>query len=344
MILVTGGTGMLGAYLLLQLTQTNEKVRAIKRKTSSTQLIEKIFSYYLADAPTYLKKIQWVEVDLLQEIDLDNYLQDIDEIYHCAAQISYQKKDKESMIHNNQIITKNLVNASLHNNISKFCFVSSIAALGDSLDNESVNEQTSWVYTGKNSAYAISKYLSEMEVWRGIAEGLQAVIIKPSIILGIGNWQSGSSQIFQTIYNGLKFYTLGTTGFVDVQDVVKIMTQLMQCPSCFQQAYIINAQNISYKDIFYKIAQILNVKPASIFASPILSEIAWRWEFIKSKITGIAPLITKQSARTAHKKLQYSSQKLIDTLHFQYRDIDESLKEYASVFLTEIKKPQTLKN
>jgi len=333
MILVTGGTGMLGAYLLLQLTQQNDKIYAIKRAQSSLQLTAKIFQHYLPDANTYLNKIQWINLDLVDDVDLDENLQNIDEIYHCAAQISYQKKDTEQMIRNNQLITKNLVNASLRNNISKFCFVSSIAALGDSIDNAEVNEKTIWVDTGKNSAYSISKYLSEMEVWRGIAEGLQAVIINPSIILGIGNWQSGSSQIFNTIYKGLKYYTLGTTGFVDAQDVAKIMIQLMQCPQCFQQSYIVNAENIQYKEIFHKIAKYLNVKPASIFANPTLSQIAWRWEFAKSLITRKNPLITKQSAQIAHKNLQYSSQKLKDAIDFQYRKIDDSLQEYAAAFL-----------
>ena len=338
MILVTGGTGMLGSYLLVQLTQKYEKIYAVKRSTSSTQLTEKIFHYYLPEASIYLDKIQWIELNLLNELDLDDALQNIDEIYHCAAHISYQKKDKEQMIRNNQLITRNLVNASLRQKISKFCFVSSIAALGDSIDNVAVNEQTIWSDTGKNSAYSISKYLSEMEVWRGIAEGLNAVIINPSIILGIGNWQSGSSQIFNTIYQGLKFYTLGTTGFVDAKDVAKIMIQLMQCTDCFQQSYIVNAENIKYKDIFHKIAKYLSVKPASIYAKPVLSEIAWRWEFVKSLITGKSPLITKQSAQIAHKNLRYSSNKLQKKLDYQYRTIDDSLEEYATIFLKEREK------
>ena len=332
MIFITGGTGMLGSYLLLELLKTNDAIKASKRKGSSLKITENIFHSFSNNANELLAKIKWVEVDLFDQNNIEEQLTDISEIYHCAAIISASPRNKSQLIDNNQIITQNIVNAALSKDISKFCHVSSIAALGNTLGTDLIKETTLWKEQKDNSTYSISKYKSEMEVWRGIAEGLNAVIVNPSVILGMGDWQKGSANLFKKVDNGLKYYALGSSGFVNASDVVRIMINLMQRKETFGQNYIISAINSNYKNIFSTIAEALKVKAPHIYASPFLTQVVWRAEWIKSKVLGFDPLITKESARTAHKVLQYDNSKLLKAIPFQYQSIEETIQEIANIY------------
>ena len=335
MIFVTGGTGMLGSYLLLELLEQGQEVRASRRKESSFETTKKIFHALSSSGEQLFSKIEWVNIDLSNSAEVEQYLDDVSVVYHCAAQINGSSESKYQLVKNNQEITESIVNASLRKGVDKFCYVSSIAALGNTYGNRSISETTSWKAHKNNSMYSVSKYYSELEVWRAMAEGLNAVIINPSVILGIGNWQKGSANLFEKIYNGLKYYTLGSSGFVDARDVAKIMLLLVDCKTCFGQSYIVSAENLNYQQLFEKIAQALSVKPPYIYATKVLTFLAWNIEWIKSHFLGFEPLITKESAQTAHKILSYNNTKLLDVLPFKYRDIDTSIKEIASVFLSE---------
>lgn len=336
MIFVTGGSGMLGSYVLLELLNNGQTVRASKRPQSSLNICHQVFKTFSTLGNDLFSQIEWVDVDLFNQEDIEEHLSDISEVYHCAAQITNSRNDKFQLIENNSQITQNLVDAALNKNISKFCYVSSIAALGNTIDGTLISEKIMWKEQSTNSTYSISKYLSEMIVWRGIAEGLNAVIVNPSVILGIGDWNKGSANLFKKVDEGLKYYTKGSSGFVAAQDVAKIMYLLMNCEDCFKQNYIISSENLNFKELFDKISMALNVKAPYIYATPFLTQLAWRLEWLKGKIFRKDVLITKESARTAHKILKYDTSKLLEQLDFKYTNIDKTISEIARIYKTSL--------
>ncbi len=329
MILVTGGTGLVGAHLLFQLVKSGIKPRAIKRSTSDINKTKQIFSYYTDDVDNLFKNIHWVDCDILDYYSLYEAMEDINYLYHCAASVSFQSSDKNELIQTNVLGTENIVNSALRREISKLIHVSSIGSLGRAETNNIVTEETHW-NGKKSSVYSTSKYHAEMEVWRGIAEGLNANIVNPSIILGPSDWNSGSSKLFKTMYKGLKFYSTGTNGFVDVNDVAKSMILLMNCHVCGER-FILNSENVSYKNLFEWMAKYLNVKPPTIKASKLMSEIAWRLLWIKSKVTGHTSTITKETAETANQQYYYSNEKIKKEIGISFIPIKKSI-ETNSIF------------
>ncbi|MDO9615746.1 MAG: NAD-dependent epimerase/dehydratase family protein, partial [Bacteroidota bacterium] len=195
MILVTGGTGLVGAHLLYELTNSGLRVKALRRQQSNTDWVKKIFSYYTDQVETLFSQIEWVEGDILDYFSLEEALKGITSIYHCAAIVSFHGDDNDMMLNNNVKGTGNLIDAAIHNGVSKFCHVSSIAALGKTQDGSQITEDTYWTPSKRKTGYSLSKFFSEMEVWRGIEEGLEAVIVNPSIIIGPGNWDIGSPKL-----------------------------------------------------------------------------------------------------------------------------------------------------
>lgn len=324
MILVTGANGLVGSYLCRYLLSKGEKVRALKRPTSNLRLVADIKD-----------KIDWVDGDVNDLPSLEIAMEGIEKVYHCAAIISYAKKNHNALIRVNVEGTENIVNLSLDFNIKKLVHVSSIAALGKSgKSGEVVTEATPWDRKNLTSDYSISKFLAEREVWRGIAEGLNAVIINPSIIVGAGNWDSGSCKLFTTINNGFKYYTDGVTGYVDVRDVVKIAYQLMES-EISSERFIINAENLSYQTFLSNVAKNLKVTGPTTKAGKTLSGIAWRIEWVKSLFSGSEPSVTKQTAVIANKKVYYNNNKIIEALNYKFIAIDQSIADAAQSFNAE---------
>ena len=332
MIFVTGGTGLVGAHLLFELCKTGKKVRALKRESSNLQQVLKTFSYYTHDAQQLFDTIEWVNGDILDYYGLERLLKGVTEIYHCAAIVSFDSKDRQRMISNNVEGTANLVNAAIENGIKRICHVSSIAALGKLQNGALVTEETNWVPSKKNSAYSDSKFFSEAEVWRGIEEGLDAVVVNPSIIFGPANWTSGSAKIFKTIWDGLKFYTKGVTGFVDVSDVVQAMIKLMaeeNFEKCKNQRYILSAENLSYQYIFSKIADALQKPKPGIWASDFLMGFVWRAATFASWFTHKPSLITREAATGRNSVNNYDGSKITRMIGHQYLPIIDSIKKTA---------------
>jgi nucleoside-diphosphate-sugar epimerase len=333
MILVTGGTGLVGSNLLIELSKTHSNIVAIKRVSSNLKYVSDLFK--LNNLSINFKNIKWFDVDLtdffsLKELfDANNFKY----VYHCAAEISYRKKDNLLLYENNVTSTKYLVDLAVCSKVQKFCYVSSIATLGTNKDGE-ITEQTEFNFDKKTSGYSTSKYYAELEVWRGIAEGLNAIIINPSVIIGAGNWKTGSSSMFGIIKRGLKFYTKGVTGFVDVRDVVSIMIKLANS-ELRSQRYIVSSENINYKNFFCLVAKYLQVKCPSIYATKFLTSLAWRLEFVKSILLNKQPVITYYSAQTSHKKLEYSNEKIINALNYNFIKIEESVQFYAKLYQIE---------
>jgi nucleoside-diphosphate-sugar epimerase len=331
MIFVTGGTGMLGAHLLLQLTVKGQAIKALKRQKSSLAITEKVFKYYQKE--DLLSKLEWVDGDLLDVQSISEGMMGCSQVYHTAAMVSFQSRYAQKMLTTNVQGTANVVNIALSKKIEKLAHVSSIAALNRYENDDLVTEENYWKSHPHNSNYAISKYLSEQEVWRGTQEGLNAVIINPSIIMGPGDWRKGSSKMFQKVWEGLKYYSNGGSGYVDVVDVASALVQLMEA-KVVNERFIINGENINYKTIFEWIAEDLAKPKASIKVNPFLKEIAWRMELIKCIFTRKSPLITKETAKSAMITTRYSNQKICD-LGFTSTPIRKSIKKYAEWFLNE---------
>lgn len=314
-ILVTGGTGLLGSYLLRKLILDGyTHVRALKRATSQLDLVEDIKN-----------QIEWVECDILDVIGLEDAMQGVEQVYHCAAIVSFKSSERQKMKHINVNGTANVVNAALDANISKMVYVSSIAAIGRNLKNPVVHENQKWEDSAINTSYAKTKYLAEKEVWRGVAEGLNVAIINPSVILGSGVWRSGSTQIFHEIWKGLKFFPEGQTGFVDVRDVAELMIKMMQSDVSAER-FIANGANLVFKDFFDQIAASIHKPAPSIRVNAFIRGVAWRAEWLKSKIFGSSPMITKETAMISAKSFSFDSSKSIQTFDFQYRPMDETIQ------------------
>jgi len=337
MIFITGGTGLVGAHLLFELLQKGKKVRAMKRESSNLNMVKHIFNYYvsIAESDRLFNEIEWVNGDILDIYSLLDLLDDVETVYHCAAIISFDPKDKERMIADNVNGTANIVNACLEKKVNALCHVSSIAAIGRDQTNHTVAEIDQWQHHPKISAYSISKYESEREVWRATAEGLNAVIVNPSIILGPGNWESGSSKLFSTLYKGLKFYTKGVTGYVDVRDVVKAMILLIE-GKFYSERFILNGDNLSYQELFNMMAIGLNVKGPHILAKKWMIELVWRLEAVKGFLLKQKPLITRETAFTANRQYHFSNEKLHRFIKFNYRPIQESIQDFSTMYLKDL--------
>jgi dihydroflavonol-4-reductase len=317
MILVTGATGFLGAELVRQLTDQNIQVRAIKRSTSK-----------IPDILQGKALIDWHIADINEPESLAEAFENITQVYHCAAFISFDPKDKKKLLKINIEGTANIVDLCLDHAI-RLLHVSSVAALGNAKNNALITEKDFWEYDSKVHSYAISKYEGEMEVWRGIAEGLDAVIVNPSVIIGKNAGYTGSGAIFKLVKDGLKFYTNGATGIVDVEDVAKCMILLMDS-GISAERYTISAENLNYKDLFAQIANGFNLKAPSNQARPWMLGMAWRLAKIASLFTRKAPALTKDAARSSFNLSYYSNSKVTNTLNFKFKPLTQSILDVCN--------------
>src|SRR6056297_1027339 len=331
MIFITGSTGLIGAHLLYRLVQKGEKVKALIRNPDKIEQVKHIFSYYTENPDLFIEKIEWVTGDILDPASYYNALTDVREVYHCAAMVSFDKKDEPELLKTNIEGTANMVNASLEHRVKKFCFVSSVAALGESENGKAVTEDDYWVPSKIRSPYAISKYKSEMEVWRGIQEGLSAVIVNPSVVLGPGFWDSGSGLIFTKAAKGMLFYTTGTTGFVDVRDVVYAMIKLSES-SISNQRFILNGENIVYKDLLDKISEAVSVRKPTIKATRTMLNIARRVDGLLSNLGIKKRELTKDLVKSSLSKSQYSSQKIMQSLKMNFIPVQKTIDEMAQFY------------
>ncbi len=322
MILVTGGAGLVGKELITQLLQAGKKVRAIYNKTK------------LADFQN--ENLQQMQCDILDPIGLEEAMKDVGQVYHCAAIVTFNPRRKQEMFKINIEGTANVVNAALDAGIKKMVYVSSVAALGRIRQDEPINETMNWTEETSNSAYGQSKYLAEMQVWRGIGEGLNAVMVNPVLILGAGDWNGGSSQIFKTAYDEFPWYTDGSSGFVDVHDVVRAMIKLMDSEVTAER-FILSAENRTFVDVFTLIAKAFGKKAPHKKVTPLLAKIVWRLEAIKSLFTGKDPLLTKETAATAMTRASFDNSKLKKFLpDFEYRKTEDTVFDTCKVLQQKI--------
>ena len=330
MILVTGGTGLVGAHLLYHLIKDNETIRAIYRSEERIEAVKKIFSYYTDDA-SLISKIEWFKADITDIPAMIPAFVGVEKVYHCAAFISFNPKDYKEMRKVNIHGTAIIVNLSIDAKIKKLCFVGSIAAVGDSINGDLITEENEWNKELDNSGYSITKFGAEMEVWRASQEDVEVVIVNPGVILGSGFWTAGSGKLFSQVYKRFKYYTEGVTGFVGVKDVVKAMILLMNS-EIKNERFILVSENKTYKEIFFLIADAFGVKRPSKKIKSWQTTVLWRISSILAVFTKKTPLLSKYSAKSAHEVSKYSSEKIKQTLNFQFEEIQRVVKDVCSNF------------
>ena len=332
MILVTGGTGLVGAHLLYHLIKNDEKIRAIYRSEKRIEKVKEVFSFY-TDDDTLITKIEWFKADVTDVPSMIPAFVGIKNVYHCAAFVSFNPKDYREMRKVNIHGTAIIANLSIDAKIDKICFVGSIASIGSSLDGSLITEECEWNSQENNSDYSITKFGSEMEIWRASQEGVEVVIVNPGVILGSGFWGQGSSKLFTQVYNGFKYFTEGITGFVGVKDVVKSMILLMNS-NIKNERFILVSENKSFKEILFSMAISMGKKPPSIKIKSWHMSVFWRVSWLLSKLTGKEPLLSKFSAKSAQSISRYSSRKIEKSLNFQFQEIDAVIKSVSKNYTT----------
>lgn len=338
MILVTGGTGLVGSHLLYFLAASGSNLRATHRKSSDLSRVEKVFSYYTdkKTANTLFNTIEWVEADITNIAALTLAFKNCEYVYHCAAIIAFDPKKYELLRKVNTQATANIVNLALAHGIKKLCYVSSIATLGAKEDGTSITENTHFNQDAANNVYSLTKYAAEMEVWRAAQEGLDTVIVNPGVILGAGSWHTGSGAIFKLASKGMSYFTGGSVAVVDVKDVVLAMQELMNS-DLKNERYILVGAILSYREFTKKLALAFDKKPPK-------REIA-RWKLllvsnidaVVSSLFGTKRRLLKANVKSLYTLSNYSAQKIKNALSFNFTDVSQTITRVAQRYTSEHK-------
>jgi dihydroflavonol-4-reductase len=335
MIFITGATGFLGSHLLYNLVMLDRPVRALYRNRDKLAFVEKVFQYYQPDAGRLMERIEWVQGDIMDYYTLSEYLKGADQVYHCAGVVSFNPADKQKLFDINVLGTANVVNACLEQNNTRLCHVSSISALGDSLDADPIDENSLWNQGSSASQYSFCKFKGEMEVWRGIHEGLNAVIVNPSVIIGPGIWLGPISSLYQQIFKGLKYYPTGASGYVDVLDVVRMMIRLADS-DINGERFIISAENKTHREIINYLAEAMDRPLPTQALTPFLINVLSKLEKLRTWVTGKPPRISRKSMQSATAITSYSNQKILETFSFDFIPVKESAVFSSHLFKDEL--------
>ncbi|HDZ05172.1 hypothetical protein LCGC14_0082370 [marine sediment metagenome] len=333
MVLVTGGTGLVGSHLLLKLTMNGKNVRALYRTADKLAHVKKIFGYYSSDNEALFKKIDWIQGDILDIPSLETAFENITQVYHCAAFISFNPSDFKKLERINREGTANIVNMCITAGVDKLCHVSTIGTIGRPITNEKADEETEWTRQNANP-YAITKQLAEMEVWRGAQEQLKMVIVNPGVILGPGFWNSGSGSFFKTASKGYSYYPPGGSGFVTVTDVANIMVQLMNSP-INSKRFILVAENLSYQEILRKITLSMGKKSPSKplkFWQLNIGRIA---DKLKNLLTGSPRTITKNTIYGLKNPTKFDNSKIKQALQIEFEPLEEQVTFSSKQFISD---------
>ncbi|MES2486843.1 MAG: NAD-dependent epimerase/dehydratase family protein [Bacteroidota bacterium] len=330
MILVTGGTGLVGAHLLLQLAGGQQPIRALYRTQDTLIKTKKLFAHH-GKSGLY-NTIQWIPGDIIDVPSLEPVFIGVTHVYHCAAYISFQPSAEDQLRKINIEGTANMVNLALAYGVQKFCHVSSIAALGDPmLPGGTINEATDWNPEVRHNDYAISKYGAEMEVWRAQQEGLNVVMVNPGLIFGYGFWDQGSGAVLKAVKRGQYFYTLGRCGIVAVQDVINIMQLLMEGDYTGQR-YIVVGGNPDYKQMLDAIAAGMGKKGPGMYATKLLTGFGWRTDWLISKLFLRKRMLTRSMAHSSHALEVYDNSKITEATGYAFTEVLPYLKDLAATY------------
>lgn len=324
MILVTGGTGLLGSHLLYELVKNGAKVRALYRHTNRIAKVKVLFDFYAGSQNHQFESIEWVEGDVLDLVSLEDAMHGITQVYHCAAKVSFAKKDFKDLIHINRVGTANIVNMALKFGVEKFAHVSSTAAIGG-VENKLTTEETKWQISDKTSGYAISKYNSEREVWRGSEEGMDIIIVNPCLIFGAGDLEESSLTIFNTVKKGLKFYSPGSNAYVDARDVATCMIQLMQS-EIKNERFLLIGHNLTFKESLVQIAKQMGVKAPNFCPPKWLAILIARLSEFSNRVFKTNSAITLESARSAYSNMTYSNAKIVEATNHSFYSFEATIQ------------------
>ena len=316
-ILITGATGFLGSYIVQELIEHGYAVRALRRTPKDIPWIP----------PTTQSQIEWVEGDILDVVSLEDAMQEVAAVIHSAAVVSFAPAERKRMYQVNVEGTNNVVNMALETGVRRLVYISSIAALGRTVTESWVNEAHAWEDNPVQTHYARSKFKAELHVWRGMAEGLNGLILNPATILGYGDWSTGSCSLFKQVYTGFPWYTEGINGFVDVRDVARA-TRLALASDLTEQRFVISAENRTFRDLQQTIADGFGVAGPTKKATPFLLALAWRMAALKGWITGKPELLSKESARVGVSRTHFDNQKFRTAFpEFHYRSLNDTIQE-----------------
>ena len=329
-ILITGGTGFVGSYIIKLLIEKNYDVRALRRSLKLPGYI----------STGIFDKVEWVDGDVLDVISLQDAMEDVQAVIHSAAIVSFTRGDRKKMYQVNVEGTANVVNSCLEKNVPRLIHISSVAAVGRTAGGGKVTEEKKWEDSNVNTHYARSKFKAELEVWRGAGEGLSTVILNPSTVLGYGDWDTGSCRIFKNIYEEFPWYTDGINGFVDVEDLAKVVEILLHS-DISEERFIVNGASWPFRQLMDTIADSFGKKPPSRRSNQFLMSLAWRMEKLKSFFTGKAPLLTKESAKVAMSKTWFLSDKLLEALPgFSFTPLEKTIHLACEKYMNDLKKLQ----
>jgi dihydroflavonol-4-reductase len=330
MILVTGGTGLLGSHLLLELVREHEEVVAIKRPGADLDEVRRVFSYWSGEAAGLFSLIDWVDIDLMNYAEVERAMIDADQVYHCAAMVSFQPRDARRMIEFNVASTANIVNACLETRVGRMLHVSSSSAIGHAPEGIPATESMIFSHSRTNTAYSVSKFKSEMEVWRGVEEGLKAVIVNPGIVFGPGFWERGGQAIIRMVDRGLRYGTPGITSYVGILDVISAMTRLM-ASGISGERYILCSEDLSYAEVAEMIAEALGSPRKMKLASPSTANLLARLDAVRGLFTGKRTL-TMEHAREAFSESRFSSEKVREAIGIEFTPIREVIRQVAEFY------------
>lgn len=332
MILVTGSTGIVGSRLVFDLLKAGHKVRAMKRGSSDLEFVRKIFRYYDSEKGDALfSAIEWVEGDLLDIQSLESAVEGVSQIFHAAALVSYAAKDAEKLLALNSDGTANVVNCAIDAGVKKLCHISSVAALGKAKNGQPTNEKTTWKRSTNNSVYGLSKYLAEREVWRGTAEGLPAVIVNPSIIIGPAKADQSSGMLMSMLRKGIRYFPPGSAGYVDVRDVSKMSIALMES-EIENERYLLNSESIPFRTLLNNAAEVYKNQPPLVAVKPWMLEVAWRLAAVGAAFTRKTPRITKETARSASQTVDYDNRKIKEALGTDFIPVTQALAFFRNFY------------
>lgn len=334
MNLVTGATGIIGSHVVLELLKRGQPVTACRQPGSDLSKIKKLFAYYDVNNLTLFQKIKWVEVDILDVFSIEEALEGVSNVYHCAGFVSFLKTDRKKLMAINETGTANVVTACQTKKISALCHVSSIGAINNLDHTDTLHEGVFWKTSGQESDYAISKYNGERQVWRGIEEGLNAVVVNPGVVLSPGFWEQSSSKLFDTCYKGTRFYTSGITAYVAAQDVARIMAELLE-KRHFGERYVIVEGNYSFQHILGSIHRGLGRKEPSVNAGRWLLQLGKFFEGIAVFFTGKEQRITSALIHSAFRQQKFRNDKVVKTLNYHFKSVDETISEICQNYLFE---------
>lgn len=321
MNVVTGGTGILGSHLLFELSRDAQALVALYRSEHRKNRVKEVFRYYDPSGwETRFQRITWVKGDILDISTLMELIQEGANVYHCAAVVSFEPRDFNRLIKVNREGTENVVNACLAKKARSLCHVSSTAAFGGT-ETDVVNEQTKWEKTPETTGYSISKYNAERVVWRAIEEGLNAVIVNPSVIIGPGNWDESSLTMFRAMRNGMLFYPPGSNATVDARDVAKIMVSLMD-QGIYGQRFLCIGSNQSFKDLMVAISKPMGVKAPRVALPKWLAKTAQKLLAFLGFLRLIKPTMTRETVNSMYSNRAYSAAKVESVLNYRFYDLE----------------------